>query len=32
MDKQNQTANSGDSSNALIDIAQKDVDGVLKLT
>jgi P-type Mg2+ transporter len=31
MDKQNQTANSGDSSNALIDIAQKDVDGVLKL-
>jgi P-type Mg2+ transporter len=31
VNKPNQTTNSGDSSNALIDIAQKDVDGVLKL-
>jgi P-type Mg2+ transporter len=31
MNKPTQTANPGDSFNALIDIAQKDVDGVLKL-
>jgi P-type Mg2+ transporter len=31
VNKPNQTANSGDSSNALIDISQTDVDGVLKL-
>jgi P-type Mg2+ transporter len=31
VNKPNQNTNSGDSSNALIDIAQKDVDGVLKL-
>jgi P-type Mg2+ transporter len=31
MKKSQHNANSGDSSNALIDIAQKDVDGVLKL-
>jgi P-type Mg2+ transporter len=31
MNKPTQTADSGDSFNALIDIAQKDVDGVLKL-
>ena len=31
MSKPNRDANSVDSSNALIDIAQKDVDGVLQL-